>query len=528
MKFFGKNQVATAKEMREIDQKTIQEFGIPGERLMESAARGAFQYLMEAMPGLVSALVFCGKGNNGGDGLVIARCLLNQKIKVIVYLLARQKELKGDAKLNLDRFLKLGGKVIEISSAEQLTQELIPADTDLIVDAIFGTGLEADVTGIPQKAIELVNNSRRLARASVLAVDIPSGINASNGQVMGSAVFADITATFGLAKIGLYCYPGASHTGKLKIVDIGLPDSLTEQVKTKALTAPEASSMLKPRRPDSHKGDNGHTLIFAGSPGRTGAAVMAGESALRAGAGLVTLAVPASLHDIFEIKTLELMTEPVPDAQTRSFDQSSVEQALKLMQGKDVIAIGPGIGTQKGIDEFFQKIVLTATAPLVIDADGLNALARQMEILPKVQAPVILTPHPGEMARLCGLDISEIQRDRVAVAKRYAQEWNVIVVLKGAATVIAASSGEAFINLSGNPGMASAGMGDALTGIIAGLLSQGYEPLEAAALGAYLHGKAGDLAREEMGGIGIIASDLIRKIPAAQRALRVELLGKQE
>jgi NAD(P)H-hydrate epimerase len=528
MKFFAKNNVATANEMREIDRRTIEELGIAGDLLMESAGKGAFEYIMEAMPGLAKAVVFCGKGNNGGDGFVIARHLLNSSVEVIVYLLGRQKDLKGDAKTNLDRFLKLKGEVIEIASEDQLDEELIPADAELIVDAIFGTGLESEVSGVPQKAIELINDFADQSGANIFAVDIPSGVNASNGQIMGAAVFADATATFGLAKVGHYAYPGANHAGELRILDIGIPDSLADRIKTKAVTAIQAFALLKPRSPDSHKGDNGHALIFAGSPGKTGAAVMAGESALRAGAGLVTLAVPASLNDIFEIKTTEVMTEPIPDAKTRSFDEKSVEAGLAAMQDKDVIAIGPGMGLHNGVDEFFKKIVLASTVPIVIDADGLNSLATQIDILKKAQAPVILTPHPGEMSRLSGLDASEIQWDRVGTAKRFAQEWNVILVLKGAHTVIASPSGEAFINLTGNSGMASAGMGDALTGIITGLLSQGYEPFNAAALGAYIHGKAGDLALKEMGGIGIIATDLIRKIPAVQQSIREEVFGTEE
>jgi len=528
MKFQFGSKAASAREMREIDLRAIQQFGIPGEILMESAGRGAFEYIMESMPDLSSAVIFCGKGNNGGDGLVIARHLKDHAVDALVILLAKMKDLKGDAKTNLDRFLKIGGQLIEVPGEEELERELIPRGAELIVDAIFGTGLESEVRGLPRRAIELINDFSGQTGTFVLAVDVPSGINASNGQLMGAAVIADATATFGLPKIGHYCYPGASHTGEIRVIDIGIPESLAEQVKTWTIDPAGALRMIKPRPPESHKGDNGHTLILAGSPGKTGAAVMAGESALRAGAGLVTLGVPASLHDIFEIKTMEVMTEPVPDAETRSFDERSVPRALELLAGKDVIAIGPGIGRGKGVDEFFKKILLAATVPVVIDADGLNSLAGQMDLLKKVRAPVILTPHPGEMSRLAGMEVSEIQRDRVAAARSFAREWKVILVLKGARTVAAGPEGEAFINLSGNPGMASAGMGDALTGIIAGLLSQGYEPLPAAALGAFIHGKAGDLAYAEAGGIGIIATDLIKKIPAARKSILDQALGKKE
>jgi len=525
MNYLGTSRAANANEMRELDRRTIEEFNIPGEALMEAAGKGAFEYIMENMPGLGNAVVFCGKGNNGGDGFVIARHMLNAGINVSVYLLgSREKDLKGDARLNLDRFLKLKGKVREITAEDQLKDDLIPRGTDLIVDAIFGTGLDSKVQGLPAKTIDLINRSP----APKLAVDIPSGINASTGQVMGQAVQATATVTFGLAKIGHYSYPGTAYTGELKVVDIGIPVNLQDQIKTYVMNELQVFANLKARKPDSHKGDNGHTLIFAGSPGKTGAAVMAGEAALRAGAGLVTLAVPASLNDIFEIKTTEVMTEPIPDAAARSFDQNSIPAAKTAIQGKDVIAIGPGIGRNKGINEFFREIVLSASAPMVIDADGLNALSSQMEILKKVQAPIILTPHPGEMSRLSGSSVEEIQRDRISIAKRFASEWNVILVLKGARTVTAAPEGEAFINLSGNEGMATAGMGDILTGIIAGLLSQGYEPLDAAGLGVYIHGKAGDLAFEEMGGVGIIATDLLKKIPQVPGWVRQKALEKKE
>jgi len=524
-----KNKIVTGSEMKELDRKTIGEFGVTGEVLMESAARGAFRYIMENWPGIESASVFCGKGNNGGDGLVMARYLANHGVDVSVFLLAKKKDLKGDAKLNLDRLLKQDGKVIEISTdAELEEQDLLSRQTDLMVDAIFGTGLDAEVAGLSKKIIEIINAVSHEQFTPVLALDIPSGVNAGNGHIMGAAVYADATVTFGLAKVGQLVYPGAAYCGDLEIIDIGIPAALMDPIKTYAVDEELAFSLLRPRSPDAHKGDNGHALIFAGSPGKTGAAYMAGMSALRTGAGLVTLGVPASLFEIFEARAVELMTEPLPDAATKSFDQSSAQKAAELMKGKDCIAIGPGIGQHQGIDEFVSAVLRSATAPVVIDADGLNSLSRQMELLKKTSAPVILTPHPGEMSRLSGLDVGELNWDRVAIARSFAQEWNVILVLKGARTVVAGPAGEVFVNLSGNPGMASAGMGDVLTGIIAGLISQGYEPLEASALGVYLHGKAGDLAYEEMGGVGIIASDLINRIPAASAWLKKQILEREE
>ncbi len=529
MNIYWKNRLVDADEMREMDRKTIEEFGIPGEVLMESAGRGVFFYIEENFPFLEDAVVFCGRGNNGGDGFVVARYLLNREVYVTVYLLGEQSRLKGDARLNCERYLKLGGELIELGEEAELDEVIERASqTDLIIDAIFGTGLNSEVRGLAKNIIELINEVSEDSGVPVIAVDIPSGVNASNGQIMGSAVYADATITFGLAKIGHYTFPGAGLIGELELIDIGIPREVMEKSQTWLVDEDFAFSLLRSRKPDAHKGDAGHTLIFAGSVGKTGAAAMAGESALRAGAGLVTVAVPAHLNDIFEVKLTEVMTEPVPDTTERTFGEVSIERAKNLMEGKDVIAIGPGIGQSKEVDKFLREILISARVPVVIDADGLNSLSRQMDLLQKVSAPLILTPHPGEMSRLSGLSTKEIQKERMKITKEFAKKWNVVLVLKGARTVIASPDGTAFLNLSGNPAMASAGMGDVLTGIIAGLLSQGYSPLESAVLGVYMHGKAGDLAYEELGGIGIIAGDLITRIPKVRRWLFDQIFGLEE
>ncbi len=523
-----KNKVVSAEEMRELDRRAIEEFGIPGEVLMESAGKGAFEFIESKFPLLEDTVIFCGKGNNGGDGFVIARYLLNRRVFPTVALLGRKEALTGDAKLNLDRYLKLTGELIEVENEDQLRnlkQRL--TETDLIIDAIFGTGLDSEIKGLPRAAVEFINEITGEYAIPVLALDLPSGVNASTGEIMGVAVRAEATVTFGLAKIGHYCFPGAGLTGELEVIDIGIPAALSKNIKTFVTDQDLAFPLLLPRAPDSHKGDHGHTVIFAGSPGKTGAAAMASESALRSGAGLVTLAVPASLNDIFEVKLTEVMTEPIPD-QDRKFGKVSIPAALEFIRGKNAIALGPGIGQGKEIDQFVKEILVSATAPVVVDADGLNSLANQMDILKKIQAPLILTPHPGEMSRLCGLPVPEIQKDRVGVARKFAKDWQAIVVLKGANTVIAGPFGEVFINHSGNAGMASAGMGDVLTGIIAGLLSQEYDPVDAAILGVYLHGKAGDLAGQESVAIGIIATDLIGKIRPARRWILDQHFGTEE
>jgi len=529
MDIFWKNQLVDTNQMRELDRRTIEEFGLRGEVLMELAGKGVIQYLEQNFPLLKDAVIFCGKGNNGGDGLVVGRYLLNRKVEVTVFLLGKKNELKGDARLNLERFLKLGGVVIELKKEQELDSvKIYLKDTELIIDAIFGTGLDSEVKGITRKVIEIINEFALDFIIPVISVDIPSGVNASNGQIMGEAVRADATITFGRAKIGHYIYPGTDYVGNLAIIDIGIPSKFTERVNTWLVNEELAYSMFKLRKPDSHKGENGHCLILAGSVGKTGAAVMAGESAMRTGAGLVTLGVPASLNEIFEMKTTEVMTEPIPDDSNQSFNHLSIPKAKELIKEKDVIAIGPGIGQGAGIDEFVQEILLSSKAPIVVDADGLNSLARQIEVLKKIKAPLILTPHPGEMSRLCKMSIAQIQKDRIGVARKFAKEWNLVLVLKGARTIIAGPKGDVFINLSGNEGMASGGMGDVLTGIITGLLSQKYDPLKASVLGTYIHGLAGDLAYEEMGGVGIMAGDLISRIPQVRKWLYKKLFGMEE
>ncbi len=529
MKLFWKNRLASAEEMRELDRRTIEEFGLPGELLMEAAARGVFNYLEREYAHVDDALIFCGKGNNGGDGFAIGRLLLNRGAEVTAILLGKKKDVKGDAKLNLDRFLKSGGELLEVERESELDDLLERmSGSGLVVDAIFGTGLSSAVTGVAARAIALINAVSLECGMPVIAVDIPSGVNGSTGEVRGDAVRADATVTFGLAKVGHYTYPGAHYVGELEVVDIGIPSSFCEQIRTFAVSDETALSLIQPRPADSHKGGNGHAVIFAGSPGKTGAAALTGLAALRAGAGLVTLAVPASLNDIFEAKVTEVMTEPIPDEASRKFGKKSIAAAKKILAGKDAIALGPGIGMGDETDAFVKEILLAARVPLVLDADGLTSLSRQPGLLKKIKAPLILTPHPGEMSRLCGIKTANLQSDRLGLAKKFATQWGAIVALKGARTVIAHPDGSAFINLSGNSGMAAAGMGDALTGIIAGLLAQHYDPLDAAALGVYIHGKAGDLAAEKMGGVGIIASDLIRRIPLVRKWLFEQFFGQNE
>jgi len=510
-------KIATARQMQDLDRRTIQECGIPGIVLMENAGRGAAELLVRYFPqaheGTVAVLA--GRGNNGGDGFVIARHLKNWGIRTKVYLLASVDDVRGDALTNLQIWLKMGGEFIEIpykGGFTRIKKEI--AQTRLIVDAIFGTGLNAEVKGFLKEVISFIN----AAPQPVVAVDIPSGLDATEGRVLGAAVRADLTVTFGLAKIGQVIEPGARYVGKLEVVDIGIPRTFIEEadIRTHLLDLAELNlSFLAPRLLQAHKGDYGHLFVVAGSPGKTGAAAMVCSGALRMGTGLVTLGIPAALNPILEAKLTEAMTEPLPDVGTGYLSSDAGESIVQLLGGKTAVALGPGISTQPQVQEFLLDLIPQLSLPLVIDADGITALAAGPEVLKKCKDNVILTPHPGEMARLMGLTTDKVQADRIGVATACAAEYGCIVVLKGYKTIIATPEEEVYINTTGNPGMASGGTGDVLTGMIGGLLAQGLPPVEAATWGTYLHGLAGDRAAQTVGEIPLIAGDIIDRIPDA-------------
>jgi NAD(P)H-hydrate epimerase len=382
-----------------------------------------------------------------------------------------------------------------------------------MVDALFGTGLKSEVRGSYAEAVELVNG----LGVPVVSVDIPSGIDAGTGRVLGCAVRADLTVTFALAKLGQVLYPGAAYCGDLQIVDIGIPPEVSAAVDGfEYLDSSAIKPLLRKRERFAHKGSFGHCLVVAGSIGKTGAAAMAANSAVRSGAGLVTLAVPASLNAILEVKTTEPMTLPVPDGDAGYFADLSFDTLIGALAGKSAIALGPGLSLHDGTVRVVRRLISAVEVPLVIDADGLNSLAQDPSLLRgKRPSTVVLTPHPGEMARLAGITVADVEADRVATARSFAARYGVYLVLKGARTVIAAPDGRIAINGSGNPGMASGGMGDVLTGILVALLGQAYDPFTACRLGVYLHGAAADLVAARKGETGITAVDVQESLPYA-------------
>ena len=510
-------RVVSAHTMQEIDKQAIKECGIPGLQLMESAGRSCVEEIIAEFGLHGRSVIMAGKGNNGGDGYVIARLLGQKGWNVKVIILADREQITGDAAANLE---KLPGSVINHCTHEgQLfalyMEEIVQAD--VIVDALLGTGLRSDVSGVYLEAIDLMNASGR----PVVSVDIPSGIHGTTGRVQGDAVRAYLTVTFAFAKLGHVLYPGAEHTGRLVVADIGIPPMLMETVSGyDFLNEDMMRPMLHRRDRQAHKGHFGHCLIIAGSTGKTGAAALSANSAVRTGSGLVTLAVAESIHTILEIKTTEAMTVPLPDSGSGYLTNSAFPAIEKLLVGKDAVAIGPGLDRHPGTYALVQNLVETVTLPLVIDADGLNALAEDITVLKRKKSEqVILTPHPGEMSRLLGTSISDVDAIRISVAQEFARNFGVYLVLKGARTIIASPDGSAAINGSGNPGMATGGMGDVLTGIIVSLLGQGYAAWDACRLGVFLHGFTADMIAEEKGETGINASDVLEKLPYAYNKL---------
>lgn len=513
-------KIVTAKEMQMLDKQAIEEYSVPSLRLMENAGLRVFEEIQrfyDRIKGKAVTIV-AGKGNNGGDGLVVARHLKKAGAAVTVYLLVDVGEISQDAKASLAAYKKIRGKFYPKSSYDLKGLQARLAVSDLVVDAIFGTGLNSMVKGLAKEAVSAINASGK----PVVSIDIPSGINTDTGEVMGTAVKAELTVTLGLPKPGFFLYPGADYVGLLRIVDIGIPKVLVDQLQVRIeLLIEDQMADLLPRRPsNAHKGSFGHTAVIAGSVGKTGAAVMASLSALRVGAGMVTLALPESLEATLPKRPWEIMTLPLPETVDHTISLSAEKAIMQFLEGKAAVAIGPGLSTQTETQELVRNLIRQNEIPTVLDADGLNAFAGKAALLSHARAPLILTPHPGEMSRLSGLSTEKIQKDRLGVARQFSQEHRVCLVLKGAKTIIAEPSGFLSINPTGNPGMATAGTGDVLTGIIAGLLAQGLSTLAAAKLGVYLHGLAGDIAADQRGSVGLIAGDLIEQIPNAIRTLK--------
>jgi hydroxyethylthiazole kinase-like uncharacterized protein yjeF len=505
-------KLVTASEMRELDRRAIQDLGIPSLVLMENAGRTTYQILRREFPGLQGEVaVVVGRGNNGGDGFVVARYLANAGLQVGVFLLGPRDRVSGDAQVNLEILAGLGVAVKEVLTEADLNPALRRLGrAALIVDALLGTGLNSPVKGLMATLIERLNQ----LKVPVLAVDIPTGLSADSGEVLGVALKAEVTATYGWPKVGQVLPPGRDYVGRLWQVDISIPPSFVKGVRLELAEAADLRALLPPRAFASHKGSFGHLVVLAGSEGKTGAAAMTSEAALRAGAGLVTLGIAASLNDILEVKLTEAMTLPLPEAAgARALGAAARTPIVDFLDEKSTLAIGPGLGTHPETRELVCQLAHDLPQPMVIDADGINNLAGDTAGLEGAAGPRILTPHPGEMARLVGLSVSAVQARRLDLARETAAKFGVILVLKGAQTVVAAPDGRASLNATGNPALASGGTGDVLTGLIGGFLAQGLAPWDAARLGVYLHGLAADYLVAQRGPRGLVAGDLLQILP---------------
>ncbi|MCI0329775.1 MAG: NAD(P)H-hydrate dehydratase [candidate division Zixibacteria bacterium] len=499
----------TLRQMAAIDREAIEKLKIPVGDLMEKAGGGVAASAVDFLGKIAGKkiAVLSGKGNNGGDGLVAARELLSQKAKVKVFLLAKRKELEGAGLANLKKYR---GPLVEWDGSAKPVLQFGP---DLIIDALFGTGFTGT---LPEKVAELVSvvNQQKLP---VLAVDVPSGFDADEERPMRDVFSAVRTVTFAYPKVAQVFYPGREFVGRLQLVDIGIPPAaVKERVELNLITPWEVAQWLPGRNPQGHKGTFGKVFLLAGSLGMTGAAALAAEAVLRSGAGMVFLGTAASLCTAVASRLREVVIRPLPEIRKKSaIALRSLGEVRLYAEEADIAAVGPGLGQHYETIELVQRFVAVLEKPLVLDADGLNAVAKKPEVLRQRRFPTVLTPHSGELARLLEVSTEEILNDRVSAARRGAAELNSILLLKGTPTVIAAPRGEVWVSPTGNSGMATAGSGDVLTGLLAGLLAQGMEPMKSACAAAFLHGWGGDLAKEKRGKRSLIAGDILVALPDA-------------
>ena len=523
-------KVLTAAQMQRIDRLTTERYGVPSLTLMENAGHSVVEFMEKHFAPLAAhrIAIICGKGNNGGDGMVVARLLRERGCEPRVVLLAYPDALKGDAAVNYQRLAASGAP--DNAESPEAWERLRPslAGTTLVVDAILGTGLSKPLEGFLLQVVRDVN--RDLAAAKVVAVDLPSGISADTGELIGEFVRADASVTFTAPKVAHVFPPAGQQVAVWETKPIGTPSEAMasdHDLKLNLTTRQDLAWLLEPRKADANKGNFGHVLLLAGSVGKTGAAAMAAKSALRSGAGLVTVATAGSALPVIAALGMEFMTEPLPETQVGSISLRALENgppgALdKLVKGKTVLAVGPGIGSAAETAELVRAVLHRYALPIVVDADGLNAFAGRTDTLRSDDGRIrVLTPHPGEMARLAGKTTAEIQAHRLETARSFAATHHLHVILKGHRTLIASPDGEVWVNPTGNPGMATGGTGDVLTGLVAGLLAQHTQRsvAEVAAAAVYLHGLAGDLAAEEFGEIGMIAGDLVNALPRAFKSL---------
>ena len=488
--------------MRMIDKSAVEYGGIPSIVLMENAAIACVNEALKH-DCVKSAVIFCGKGNNGGDGFAVARHLHNKGIKVSVYLVCGS-DFSGDALINYEIISRMGVRIVELNDTDLLN--LYISNADITIDAIFGTGIHGEITGLAAEVIEEINKNSRFT----LSVDIPSGISADTGEICGICVNADVTVTFAAYKTGLLMFPGADFAGRIVTADISIPEYIIDNMNINVNISDRrlVNKLLPVRRKNTHKGDYGKILIIGGSAGMTGACTMAANAALRSGAGLVTAAVCDKLNPIFEEKLTEPMTLPLPSSDGH-LDRSCISKLINVINSYDVCLFGPGLGRSDDICDILAALLKASGIPMIIDADGLYALAKKPSMLEECGCSLILTPHEQEASRLFGCSLDYISADRLGTSMSYATQNSVTLILKGAHTIVTSPAGEQYININGNNGMACGGSGDVLAGMTAAFAAQCPDETSAAVLAVYLHAAAGDLAAEKYGEASLTPTDML-------------------
>jgi NAD(P)H-hydrate epimerase len=509
-------KLATAEQMREADRYAIEKLGITGIYLMEKAAGHIVAAAMEHIPTGGSVVVFCGTGNNGGDGMGAAAYLLNKGIPVRVFLIGDAENLTPDSLEMKNRLISSGGSLEPFSLSVDL--DALVSTCSVVIDAIIGIGLSSKLKGEASNAVSLINSSQAL----VISADIPSGVHADTGAVLGDAVKADITVTFSMAKPGHFVEPGCIYCGEVRVRDIGIPHSVIEQIDSFMYATMLDDIHLPQRHRDTHKGDYGRSLIIAGSIGYTGAPALSAKAATKTGSGLVYVGVPKSIYDVMAVKLDEEMPFPLPDDSKGRLTANTASEILHRAGKCDVCLIGPGLGVSNDITELVQSIVRIVETPVVLDADGLNAIAGNISILSQAVCPLILTPHPGEFERLLGNSLrgsTDAPTDRLSAACGFASKYNCILVLKGHRTIIALPNGTAYLNTTGGPAMAKGGTGDVLAGMITALIAQKLPIVNAVTAAVFIHGLAGDMCAEKFGQYSVTASDIINMLPNAIKSV---------
>ena len=497
-------KACSVEEMRKIDKMAEELGGIPSIVLMENAGIACANKLLELKRELKRVAVFCGSGNNAGDGFVIARHLINRGIDVSVFLVLGS-EFSKDALINYEILSKMGVEILEVTETDDLKYKIMSYDA--IVDAIFGTGIHGEISGVAEEVIRAINSYKKF----VLSVDIPSGVNGDDGSIAGVAVNADVTVTFAAYKKGMFSYPSADFMGNIFVADISIPQYIKEHLTIDVIDEKMVQKIIPKRYDNSHKGNYGKVFILGASRGLTGAPVMAAEAALKCGSGLITVGIPESLNDILEVKLTEPMTYPLKE-NDGGLSVDAIPKILEKMKECDALVFGPGIGRSPEITEILRSVLLNSKVPVIIDADGLFALSKDLDMLSKCSCNLIFTPHEAEFSRLTGYSLEEISKNRLKLSKEFASEYGVTLVLKGSKTIVTAPDAKQYINITGNNGMATGGSGDVLAGMIGAFLARGVGESEAAVLGVYYHGLSADKAAEKTGKNSLTPTDIISSL----------------